>query len=191
MSASYIQISNFTAHAIDMEYDVERIMWRSVAEREKRHGSTLDQDRGTSLLLMMCGEFKEALRAMHHHVILSNALRKRQNLAQIHLFVGYGGGFSEILAVDDIVAEVIKEGAAGDGDLKILCHWNIDQNGRTVFPHQPGRLMEVERVIKLVQLQQRAGELIALANACAAEADQKGGTWLRTRGQANPASVPR
>lgn len=182
MSTSSIQISNLTAHAIDMEYDVERIMWHSVADSAKRHGNIPDQDRGTSLLLMMRDDFKEALRAMQSHVILSNALRKRQNLAQIHLFVGYGGGFSEVLPVDDIVSEVIKEGAAGDGDLKILCHWNIDRNGRTVFPFQPGRLMEVERVIKLVHLQQRAGELIALANACAAEADQKGGTWLRTRG---------
>lgn len=182
MSPSSIQISDSVTHAIDMEYDVERIMWHSVTDNEYRYGSTPDQDRGTSLLLMMCDEFKEALRAMHSHVILSNALRKRQNLAQILLFVGYGGGFSEVLPVDDIVAEVIKEGAAGDGDLKILCHWNIDQSGRTVFPHQPGRLMEVKRVIKLVQLQERAGELVALANSCAAEADQKGGTWLRTRG---------
>src|SRR5437870_2065736 len=120
MSPSSIQISDSVTHAIDMEYDVERIMWHSVTDNEYRYGSTPDQDRGTSLLLMMCDEFKEALRAMHSHVILSNALRKRQNLAQILLFVGYGGGFSEVLPVDDIVAEVIKEGAAGDGDLKIL-----------------------------------------------------------------------
>ncbi len=155
---------------VDMEYDVGQVLWRSP-----------DSDRGTALLHIMRDDFKVALRAMHRHVILRNALRRRQNLAQILLLVGFGGGFSEVFPVDDIVAEVIKEGAAGDGDLQVLCHWNLDRFGRHVFPHQPGRLMEAKRIIKLEDLRKQSGQLIACVDDCATEADQKGGTWLLKR----------
>ncbi len=155
---------------VDVEYEARRVVSRSP-----------EVDRGTALLHIMSDEFKETLRAMHRHVILRNALRRRQNLAQILLQVGFGGGFSEVLPVDDIVAEVIKEGAAGDGDLQVLCHWNVDRYGRKVFPHQPGRLMESRRTIKLHDLRKQSANLIACVDDCAAEADQKGGTWLLKR----------
>lgn len=164
---------------IDLEYDPEQTLWQS-----------RDADRGTALLHIFSGEFKGALSGMHRHVILRNALRRSQNLAQILLFIGYGGGFSEILPVDDIVAELIKEGAAGDGDLQILCRWNVDRDGRPVFPHHPGRMMEVKRTVKLEDLRTQSANFIALVDDCAAEADAKGGTWLRRRAD-EPVSSPK
>ena len=181
MRPSAIQIPDSTVLAIDMEYDVENILWRTGSEYEDRAGRAGKHDRGTSLLTIMSDDFKIALRAMHRHVILSNAMRKRHNLAQILLLVGYGGGFSEVLPVDDIASEIFKEGAAGDGDLKILCHWNINRNGEKVFQHQPGRLIEVKRLIKIEELRARTEELIAIVDLCAAEADLMGGTWLQKR----------
>ncbi|HML28825.1 MAG TPA: hypothetical protein PKE16_08310 [Hyphomicrobium sp.] len=163
--------SPFTHTAlVDLEYDAERTLWQSASP-----------DRGTTLLQMFSDEFKSSLREMHRHVILRNALRRPQNLAQILLFVGFGGGFSEILPVDDILAEVVKEGAAGDGDLQILCHWNIDRDGKPVFPSHPGRMMEARRILTLERLRNQSSNLIAWVDDCAAEADLKGGTWLKTR----------
>ncbi len=158
------------SNAIDLEYDDEQTLWRNA-----------DFDRGTAILQILSGEFKGALREVHRHVMLRNALRRSQNLAQIHLYVGYGGGFSEILPVDDILAEVVKEGAAGDGDLQIRCRWNLDRDGKPVFPHQPGRMMETKRTIKLEDLRKQSANLVAWVDDCAMEADLKGGTWLRKR----------
>lgn len=155
---------------LDLEYDAEQTLWRSA-----------NHDRGTALLQILSGECKSALRDMHRHVILRNALRRSQNLAQILLFVGFGGGFSEILPVDDILAEVVKEGAAGDGDLHILCRWHVDRDGRPVFPKQPGRMMEVKRTIKLEDLLKQSANLTRWVDDCAEEADRKGGTWIRRR----------
>jgi hypothetical protein len=165
---------------LDLEYDAKQTLWRSA-----------EHDRGTTLLQIFSGEFRESLRAMHRHVILRNALRRSQNLSQILLFVGVGGGFSEILPIDDILAEVIKEGAAGDGDLQILCHWNLDRDGNSVFPFQPGRLIEVKRILKLEDLRSQSANLIAWADDCAAEADDMGGTWLRKRSDDIASSRPR
>lgn len=159
-----------TANPVDLEYDAERTLWQCA-----------DPDRGTTLLQLLSGEFKSALRDMHRHVILRNALRRPQNLAQILLYVGFGGGFSEILPVDDILTEVVKEAAAGDGDIQILCHWNTDRNGNPVFPSHPGRMMETRRILKLESLRHQSSNLIAWVDDCAAEADLKGGTWLKTR----------
>lgn len=156
---------------VDLEYDPGQTLWRSS-----------EPDRGTALLQIFDGEFRTALRQMHRHVILRNALRRPQNLAQILLFIGFGGGFSEVLPVDDILADVVKEAAAGDGDLMILCNWNVDRDDRPVFPHQPGRMMEARRILKLESLRQQSSNLIAWVDDCAAEADLKGGTWLRRRG---------
>jgi hypothetical protein len=158
------------SNLVDLEFDAEQTVWRSA-----------ELDRGTALLHILNAEFKRAMREMHRHVILRNALRRPQNLAQILLFVGAGGGFSEILPVDDILTEVVKEGAAGDGDLQVLCHWTVQRNGQPVFPHQLGRLMEVKRVIRLQDLRKQSANLIACVDHCAAEADAKGGTWLRKR----------
>ncbi|RUO99067.1 hypothetical protein [Hyphomicrobium sp.] len=155
---------------LELEFDPEQTIWRDI-----------DRDRGTALLQILSLEFKNALRAMHRHVILRNALRRPQNLAQILLFVGFGGGSAEILPVDDIVSEVIKEGAAGDGDLHIVCQWHRDRSGRPVFPHQPGRMMEAKRTIKLEDLRRQSSNLIAWVDDCASEADKQGGTWLRRR----------
>ncbi|MFT3730367.1 MAG: hypothetical protein QM780_02930 [Hyphomicrobium sp.] len=157
---------------LDLEYDAEQTLWRKA-----------DSDRGTELLRILSGEFKSALREMHRHVMLRNVLRRSQNLAQIQLFVGFGGGYSEILPIDDILAEIVKEGAAGDGDLQILCRWSVDRNGKPVFPHQPGRTMEARRTIKLEELRMQSENLIAWADDCAAEADMKGGTWLKRRSE--------
>ena len=158
------------SNLLDLEYDAAQTLWRSA-----------DHDRGTALLQILSSEFKSALRQTHRHVILRNALRRPQNLAQILLFVGFGGGFSEILPVDDILAEVVKEGAAGDGDLHIICRWIVDRDGKLVFPKQPGRMMEVRRTIKLEDLLQQSANLIDWVDDCAVEADRKGGTWLRRR----------
>jgi hypothetical protein len=155
---------------VDLEYDAEKTVWRRA-----------EVDRGTALLQIFNREFRNALRDMHRHVILRNALRRPQNLAQIQLFVGIGGGFSEILPVDDILGEIIKEGAAGDGDLKIQCQWNTDRDGKPVFPHQPGRLTEVMRIVKLEELRNQSSNFIAWVDDCAADADGKGGTWLQRR----------
>lgn len=167
-----MQISSGSkSQLIDLEFDAEQTLWRT----EDHH------DRGTALLQILSREFKSALREMHRHVILRNALRRPQNLAQIHLFVGYGGGFSEILPIDDILAEIVKEGAAGDGDLQILCRWNVDRNGNPVFPHQPGRMMETKRTIKLEELRMQSAHLLAWVDDCAGEADLIGGTWRNRR----------
>jgi hypothetical protein len=167
---------NARSAPIDLEYDAEQTLWRSSAS-----------DRGTALLHMLSADFKSALRGAHRHVILRNALRRPQNLAQILLFVGFGGGFSEILPVDDILTEVIKEGAAGDGDLQIVCHWTIGRDGKPVFPQHPGRMMEVKRTIRLEDLQEQSLSFIACVDDCAAESDRMGGTWLRRR-EDDPAS---
>jgi len=155
---------------VDLEYDPEQTVWRRA-----------EIDRGTALLHIFNREFRNALRDMHRHVILRNALRRPQNLAQIQLFVGIGGGFSEILPVDDILGEIIKEGAAGDGDLKIQCQWNTDRDGRPVFPQQPGRMTEVMRILKLEDLRNQSSNLIAWVDDCAVDSDSKGGTWLQRR----------
>lgn len=167
---------NAQSAPIDLEYDAEQTVWRSN-----------ELDRGTALLQMLSADFKSSLRGMHRHVILRNALRRSQNLAQILLFVGFGGGFSEILPVDDILSEVIKEGAAGDGDLQIVCRWTTDRDGKPVFPYHPGRMMEVKRTIKLEDLRKQSANLIAWVDDCATEADRKGGTWLCRRAD-DPAS---
>lgn len=169
------------ARTIDMELDGEGVIWRSAFDTDERSDSYPEHDRGTALLEIMSDAFKDALQAMHRHVILRNALRKRQNLAQILLLIGIGGGFSDVLPIDDIAAELVKEGAAGDGDLQIVCRWSVDSDGKPVFPHQLGRLMEVKRTIKFEQLQRQMKSLIAMVDECAAEADHKGGTWLRRR----------
>ncbi len=158
------------SNLLDLEYDAETTLWRPA-----------EADRGTALLQILSREFKTALREMHRHVILRNALRKPQNLAQILLFVGVGGGFSEILPVDDILAEIVKEGAAGDGDLHIVCRWCVDRNGRPIFPQQPGRMAEVKRVIKLEDLRRQSTNLIGWVDECAVDADRSGGTWLNKR----------
>lgn len=163
-------VSSSDAKLVDLEYDAGQTLWRST-----------EPDRGTALLQIFDGEFRTALRQMHRHVILRNALRRPQNLAQILLFVGFGGGFSEVLPVDDILADVVKEGAAGDGDLMILCQWSVDRDDRPVFPHHPGRMMEVRRLLKLESLRQQSSKLVSWVDDCAAEADHKGGTWLRRR----------
>lgn len=165
---------------IDLEFDPSQTVWRRA-----------DLDRGTALLQIFSTEFKSALRDMHRHVILRNTLRRPQNLAQILLFIGHGGGFSEILPVDDILAEVVKEGAAGDGNLQILCHWNLGRDGKPVFPHQPGRLMEAKRLLKLEDLRNQTDNLISWVDDCAAEADQNGGTWLKRRMEDLALSPPR
>jgi hypothetical protein len=162
--------SRSQAGLVDLEFDPEQTVWRPA-----------EPDRGTALLQIFNREFRNALRDMHRHVILRNALRRSQNLAQILLCVGVGGGFSEILPVDDILAEIIKEGAAGDGDLQILCQWSTDRDGRPVFAHHPGRMMSVTRVLKLEELRNQSSNLIAWVDDCAAEADLKGGTWLQKR----------
>lgn len=169
--------SDSKSQLVDLEFDAEHTLWRKA-----------DPDRGTALLDILSGEFKSALRQMHRHVMLRNALRRSQDLAQIHLFVGYGGGFSEILPIDDILSEIVKEGAAGDGDLQILCRWNVDRYGKPVFPHQPGRLMETKRTIKLEELRKQSANLLAWVDDCAAEADLKGGTWLKRRPDDLPSS---
>ncbi len=158
------------SNLVDLEFDPEQTLWRHA-----------EHDRGTALLQILSCEFRTTLREMQRHVILRNALRRPQNLAQILLYVGVGGSFSEILPVDDILGEVIKEGAAGDGDLRILCRWNVYRDGRPVFPHQPGRMMEASRTIKLEDLRKQSTNLVSWVDDCAAEADAKGGTWLRTR----------
>jgi hypothetical protein len=164
---------------IDLEYDADQTLWRSA-----------DYDRGTALLQILSSEFKSSLRAMHRHVILRNALRRSQNLAQILLFVGFGGGSSEILPVDDLLDEVIREGAAGDGDLQVVCRWNVNRDGKPVFPQHPGRMIEIKRTIKLEELRKQSGNLIGWVDDCAAEADTKGGTWLQRRSD-DPASSQR
>jgi hypothetical protein len=187
-NAAFVRIwspaMRFSSHAqsdlVDLEYDAERTLWRSA-----------EHDRGTALLHIFNAEFRSTLREMHRHVILRNAIRRPQNLAQILLFVGFGGGFSELLPVDDILAEIVKEGAAGDGDLQILCHWNIDRDGRPVFPHHPGRMIEVKRVLKLESLRSQSANLISWVDDCAAEADLKGGTWLRKRPDEATGTLPR
>ena len=169
-------IADRTSNLVDLEYDADQTILRSS-----------DHDRGTTLLQLLSGDFKNALRAMHRHVILRNALRRPQDLAQILLFVGCGGGYSEILPVDDILAEVVKEGAAGDGDLQIVCRWAVDRDGQWVFPKQPGRMADAKRTIKLEDLRQHSGNLIGWVDDCAAEADRRGGTWLKRRAE-DPAS---
>ncbi|MBS0234688.1 MAG: hypothetical protein JSR99_14515 [Proteobacteria bacterium] len=161
---------NTSSNPIDLEYDAEQTLWRSG-----------EPDRGTALLHMLSVEFKNAMRSLHRHVILRNALRRSQNLSQILLFVGFGGGCSEILPVDDIFIEIMKEGAAGDGDLHIVCRWNVGRDGKPVFPHHPGRMMEVRRTIKLEELRKQSSNFVAWVDDCAAEADMQGGTWLKRR----------
>ncbi len=102
-----------------------------------------------------------------------------------------GGGFSEILPIDDILAEVVKEGAAGDGDLQILCRWNVYGDGQPVFPRQPGRPMEAKRIIKLENLRKQSTNLIGWVDECATEADLNGGTWLKRRADDPELSLPR